>query len=409
MTSGQPRSRSARPRCQSLDEALAWIAAEVTPLPPETVPLSELCGRVLAADVVAPADEPLQTRAARDGLAVRADDLMGAAAYNPLSFRLSTGAEALGAGEAAPVNAGDPVPRGSDAVVPFDYVHRSCADQCEVIDVVPSGYAIETVGSHVRRGVTIFSAGRQLNAPDIGILAQLGIGSTSVIRRPGIGLVLVGRDLVDPNDQSAKGALWDVDGLMLQRLIERDGGSVVFHRRIDRDVAALRAALAESELDATFVVGGTGSGPDDHSSAILADVGDVAVGEIALYPGGSAALGRTAHHIPVCLLPGRPSACLWAYEIVVGGVVRRLGGREPALPFQIRSLTLTRKIVSTIGTTEIWPVRLTDMNQAEPVISAPQDSLLALASADGFIIVPEASEGIPAGATAKVYLRGSCR
>jgi molybdopterin molybdotransferase len=75
----------------------------------------------------------------------------------------------------------------------------------------------------------------------------------------------------------------------------------------------------------------------------------------------------------------------------------------------MRSLTLTRKIVSTIGTTEIWPVRLTDMNQAEPVISAPQDSLLALVSADGFIIVPEASEGIPAGATAKVYLRGSCR
>ena len=96
MTSGQPRPRSARPRCQSLDEALAWIAAEVTPVPPETVPLAELCGRVLAADVVAPADEPLQTRAARDGLAVRADDLVGASAYNPLSFRLSTDAEALG-------------------------------------------------------------------------------------------------------------------------------------------------------------------------------------------------------------------------------------------------------------------------------------------------------------------------
>jgi molybdopterin molybdotransferase len=371
--------------------------------------LAELCGRVLAADVAAPADEPLQTRALRDGLAVRADDLVGATAYNPLSFRLSRGTEALEAGEAAPVNAGDPLPRGSGAVVPFDYVHRSGGDQCEVIDAVPSGDGVEIVGSHVRRGATVFSAGRRMDAADIGILVQLGIGGTSVVRSPRVGLVLVGRDLIDSDGGSAMGAPRDADGPMLRRLIERDGGVVVFRRRINRDVAALRAALAEVELDAIFVVGGTGRGPDDQSSAVLADVGDVAVGEIALYPGGSAALGRTAQRTLVCLLPGPPAACLWAYEVVVGGSIRRLGGRDPALPFATRNLHLARKIVSTIGTTEIWPVRFTDMNHVEPVTAVPRDSLLALASAEGFIIVPEASEGVPAGATAVVYLRGPFR
>jgi molybdopterin molybdotransferase len=407
MKSAPPRP--ARARCWSLDEVLAWIAAELTPTSPETLPRIELFGRVLATDVVAFADEPLQPRALIDGLAARADDLVGATAYNPLSFRLSASTEALRAREVALVNAGDPLPTDSDAVVPLDYVHAADANRCELIDSVPSGHAVEAVGSHVRRGTTVFSTGRQLSAADIGVLAQLGIGSLSVIGQPRIGLVLVGRDLVDSDCPLAKSATRDADSPMLSRLIERDGGLVVFQHSIGRDVAALHAALAEIGLDAIFVVGGTGQGPDDLSSSVLAETGSVAIHEIALYPGGSAALGHTARHTLVCLLPGRPAACLWAYEIVVGGSVRRLGGRDLALPYETCSLTLARKIVSTIGVTEIWPVRMTDFNIVEPVTTAPRDSLLALASADGFIIVPEASEGLPAGATAKVYLRGLCR
>lgn len=394
----QPQALAARARSRSLAEAVAWIDAAVAPLPQETAGLAELCGRVLAADIAALAAEPPHARAVSDGVAVCADELVGASAYNPLTFRLAPAREALAPGTAVAVNAGDPLPRGADAVVPPDYVHTADARGCEIVEAVAPGHAVEMAGSHIRRGATVFAAGRQLSAADIGILAQLGIASAAVVRRPSIGIVLIGRGL----DSGTR----DADGPMLQRLIARDGG-VAGQRHVARDPAALRAALAGVDLDAVFVVGGTGRGPDDRSAAVLAELGEVAVGEIALDPGSGAALGRIAPRTLVGLLPGRPAACLWAYELVMGRAVRRLGGRDPALPYATRTLTLARKIVSAIGVTEIWPVRLAEAEQVEPVTAAPRDSLLALTGADGFIVVPEASEGLAAGATAQVYVHGS--
>jgi molybdopterin molybdotransferase len=377
----QKVSSSAAASRRSVDEAAAWIDAHIRPLAPETVPVAAASGRILAAAVPATADEPAQARARIDGMAVRADETVGANAYNPLGFRTLAAGEALVPGAAVRLRAGDPLPTGADAVVPFDYVQPGSGDRFEVIKPVGPGHEVEPAGSHYRRGAVLLPAGRRLGAAALGLLVQAGLGEVAVVRQPRVALV------------AAPGPT----ATLLQGLIVRDGGAVEVSRR------PLAEALTARGSDAVIYAGGSSREGDDEASRALADSGELSIREVALYPGQAMAIGRTAGQVVVFLLPGEAAACLWAYEMIVGRAIRTLAGGEVALPFRSQPMTTARKIVSRIGATEICPVRRVDDATVEPLAELPRESLIAAAASDGFVIVPEASEGFAAGASVTVY------
>jgi molybdopterin molybdotransferase len=171
----------------------------------------------------------------------------------------------------------------------------------------------------------------------------------------------------------------------------------------------IRSALEMDGADIVLVVGGSGPGANDHAAAALAEAGNLAIHGIALRPGETAGLGYTRGGVPVILLPGSPGACLFGYEMLAGRAVRSLGGRDRALPYRTRIMRVARKIVSAIGMTEICPVRCAAPDTAEPLPSFSEIGLMAAVAGDGFVIVPEGSEGHPQGAPVTVYLyEGSC-
>ena len=171
---------------------------------------------------------------------------------------------------------------------------------------------------------------------------------------------------------------------------------------------AISGALVEAGVDIVLVIGGTGPGSDDHSAAALAEAGELAIHGVALRPGETAGLGHTVSGVPVALLPGAPAACLWSYELFAGRAIRRLGARGSELPYRSREMITARKIVSAIGMTEICPVRCGAGDIVEPVPSFAEIGLMAAVGADGFVIVPEGSEGHPQGARVTVYLYEGC-
>jgi molybdopterin molybdotransferase len=236
-------------------------------------------------------------------------------------------------------------------------------------------------------------AGRvPLTPRHLGLLALGGFGRLPVIRRPQVRLVIAGR--------ARSGQPVDSNGPMLRALTRRDGGNII------------EAALADafgSGADIVVVAGGTGHGGDDRSAAALASTGSLAIHGVALIPGETAGFGHTASGAPVVLLPGGPAACLWNYELFAGRAIRRLGGRNPQLPYRSASVALARKIVSAIGMTEICAIRRHRDGGIEPVASFAETGLMAAVDADGFVIVPAASEGYPAGATIKAYFYEACR
>jgi molybdopterin molybdotransferase len=387
----------------SVADAVAWIDAQVAPLAAEMVALAHAAGRVLAQDAVATAAMPPADQAAIDGFALRGDETVGASAYNPRSFRLAAADGAvLAPGAARLVSAGDPLPVGADAVVALEHVQPGPSGSGEVIDAVAAGHGIEPRGRHVMPGTTLLEAGRRLHPHDIGLLAAAGITRVPVIGRPRV------RCFLPTVTSVGSGApLADANGPLLQALIERDGGDAMELRRIGRDLAAIAQALRAVEADLVIVAGGTGRGADDQAAAALAEAGELAIHRLALHPGETAGLGRTPAGVPVLLLPGAPAACLWAYELLAGRAVRRRAGRNPALPFRRREMTTARKIVSAIGMTEIVPVRCLSEDRIEPVASAAA-GIAAAVRPDGFVVISEGSEGVPAGAVVAVHLYATC-
>lgn len=390
-----------------VQDAVHWIDAHVARLGQEDASIADAAGRVLCQDVLAGLDLPPFDRAAVAGIAVRADETVGASAYNPLLFRLAPGAGDAGdlpPGGAVRLDAGDRLPRGADAIVPLDHVGSDEAGACAVIEPVIAGNEVERVGSQGARGSTLVRAWRRLSPADIGVLAAAGHARVGVVRRPRVRCVTHGDTIEAGSLQLSAAAVGGTSAPMLRALVERDGGILVEGRRFESDREPLLDALEAPGADIVLLVGGAGRGSDGRAPMVLSEAGELAIDGVALRPGAATRIGRTRAGVPVFLLPGAPAACLWAYEFFAGRAIRRLGGRSPALPFPSRRMTASRKIVSEIGMTEVVPVRCTNQDGAEPMVSFAGAGLRAVTEADGFVVVPEGSEGYQTGSTLTVHL-----
>ncbi|WP_247876330.1 molybdopterin molybdotransferase MoeA [Azospirillum brasilense] len=357
-----------------------WIDATVGPLPPRAVPLAAIAatlaeGQVLAEPVSAPGDWPSADRAARDGVAVASSDTLGAGSYNPVPLP-----------GAVTVAAGEPMPPGTDAILPVECIQTD-GPFVEALNSVAPGDGVERRGEGLRAGTVLLKAGHRLRPQDLGLFAALGIDVLCVGARPRVRIVLAGGPRSGP----------ETLGAMLAALVARDGGVAELVGPLPADRAALAAAYAAPGADLLISAGRTGVGEDDVAPLALADVGMLALHGVSLRPGDSAALG-TAGGVPAVLLPGEPMACLAAYELLAGRAVRRLAGRDPALPHPAVPAVAVRKLVSEIGCTELYRVRRTVDGLVEPVASPHRPGLAGAVLADGFVLIPAESEGVPAGA-----------
>ena len=378
--------RKARPMpdYHSVDAAIAWVDAAVHCLDEEDVPLRTARGRVLTKDIRAAGPIPAGNRAARDGFAVEASASLGASSYNPVRLPMVA------------VAAGDALPTGTDAVVPIERAEPDGQASIAVIEAVAAGDNVEQQGAVAPIGAMLVGAGTRLAARHIGLLTSAGVSAVPVVRQPRVRILVA--------KPGKTGAWEDSNGAMICAAVEREGGIVAECVAVERDRSAITAALAEPAVDIVLLIGATGSGTDDHAAAAVAGAGEIAIHGVALRPGETTGLGRTAGGLPIVLLPGPAAACLWSYELFGGRAIRRLGGRGAELPYRSRELTTGGKVVSSLGMTEIFPVRCGAGDTVEPLPSFAETGLMAAVSADGFVIVPEGSEGFPQGARVTVYL-----
>lgn len=385
-----------------VEDGFAWIDALPAPLGPEDVCVAQAAGRTLAHDVPANQDLPPFDRAAVDGLAVCAAETIGASTYNPCVLRLLDVSADLPAGAAVEISAGDALPSGADAIIGLEHVDIDGRRNGIITEPIAIGNGVERQGGQAPRGSTLVPAGRRLGAYEIGLLASAGAAQVAVVRKPRV-RCLISQAMIEAGKPPTRGEVHDADGPLLRALIERDGGLLHERSTIGRARASLGEALQMANADIVLVAGGTGPGLDDHSAVALAAAGDLAFHGFAFRFAETAAMGKVAG-VPVFLLPGAPLACLLAYECFAGRAIRRLAGRPGALPFPSRQMTTVRKIVSEIGMTELQPVRCLQAQCVEPIATLAEAGLKALAEADGFVLVPEMSEGYPKGASLTVYL-----
>lgn len=371
-----------------LDEAGAWLAGHAAVLRDEEVAAGDAAGRVLAAPVKAANDHPGVPTAAVDGFALAAEASAGASDYNPLPFAVSDGKDATAAPNCAwPVVSGQAVPAAADAVLPVE----EAALRGRVLDVhapVAPGDNVIPVGRETRGGSDLMPAGRVLRPADIALLLELGVSRVPVVRRPRTGIIVV------------RGEVPDGGGPMVRALVVRDGG--IGAEPVYPGDECLAGALAGCTKDLVLVIGGSGLGANDRAAAAVEEAGELRFRGVAINPGETTTVGRVGS-APVIVLPGPSLAALFAYDMVAGPALRRLAGRGPALPYGTRRAVLDRKIASGLGRLECCRVRFSG-DRAEPLAVSDNRTLSTAVHADGFVLVPEQSEGFAAGAEVTVHL-----
>lgn len=358
-------------RLMPLADVLALIDAKVKPVTPRTLDVSSGVGRTLASDASAPS-RPSAAIALMDGWAVSADETLGAGSYAPASLL-----------RAPPrIEAGQPMPAGTDSVAPLDAV-KVTGGRAEALATINPGDGVLPAGSDSDPGIPLRRAGERLRGVDVAAVAAAGLARITV-REPRVRVLpLRGNGLVTA---AARALTSDIDRL---------GGAA----RLDEGGRGLAVAMAADSADAIIAIGGTGGGRNDTSVQTLAREGELAVHGMALTPGETAAFGFVGTK-PVLLLPGRLDAALAVWLTVGRRLLARLAATHRRDDEPAETLPLARKVTSTVGLMEIVPVRRHE-GSAEP-LAAKYLPLSSLTRSDGWIIVPADSEGYSAGTPVQV-------
>ncbi len=416
-------SAQAVARAVTVDTAVARVARAVRRGPTEEVPLADAAGRVLAAPVVAAEDLWPFPRAAMDGIAVRAADVAGASPGRPVRLRVVTAAYAgqpaarpLGIGEAARVATGAPVPPGADAVIPQEVVHW--ADDAVLVDrPAPPGQHVFPPGEDVRAGEQVLAPGTVLHGGHIGLLASIGWARVPVVRRPVVAIVTCGDELVAPEAPLRPGLVRDSNSFAIAAEVQALGAVPLVVGRARDDAAALDA-LVRRGLEAGDVLvtcGGLSVGERDLIRPALRRAGvEFAFEGVAMKPGAPAAFGVVGPGLPaasrpVFALPGTPSACRVAFEVlVVPALGVMLGRADPPRPQVVARLEAPVRVRPGRARYLWGAAHLGSWGLAvAPLYVQSTAALRSSADANALIVLDPAAGDLPAGTPVPVILLGA--
>ena len=395
-------------RRHTVEAALDILDAHLAPLGTEQVALDRAFGRVLAEDVTSRIDVPGFDRATMDGYAVVAAGTEGASAYNAIrltvigdSFPGRPFDGVVSRGQAVRIMTGAPLPDGSDAVVPAEFVDAAGAGAVAALADVSPGKNVGRRGEDIESGTVVLRGGRVLRPQDVGVLSSVGCSAVTVQRKPRVRLVVTGNELLPAGSMPREHQIADANGPMLSALAGRDGADVELTGPVRDDGDAILRAL-HADADVIVVSGGSSVGAEDIAPSLVAEHGELLVHGIAMRPSSPTGFGRLGGRL-VFLLPGNPVSCLCGYDFFAGRAIRALGGRAKEWPYISLAAPLARKITSPVGRLDYVRVRL-DGGAVQPLATASASVLTSTTRADGFVVVPGDSEGFAEGDVVKVWL-----
>ncbi|MGB1278094.1 MAG: molybdopterin-binding protein, partial [Nannocystaceae bacterium] len=273
-------------------------------------------------------------------------------------------------------------------------------------------------GSDITRGEVVLRAGAVLTARDTGVLAAIGVGAAAVVRRPKVGILSTGDEIVAPGQPLPPAHIHDCNQTVLADTCEELGCEALRLGIVgdcDRDLQAELTRALDQGCDLILLSGGTSKGVGDRSYRAVAalpgpapDCASIVVHGVALKPGKPLCLAATRHRhrvVPIVVLPGFPSSALFTFHSFCGPLLEILGGRHRSAGGQIPA-TLAHNATSVRGRQQYMLVQLnrsaadhsaTPSQPMAQVLAKGSGSISAFCRADGFITVPAQQERLEAG------------
>ena len=374
----------------------------------ETVSVESALHRILAEDIHADGDIPGFTRSVVDGYAVKAAETTGSSESMPALLTLK-GRVAMGSVSDFQVNSGlciyiptgGILPGGADAAVMIENTEKA-GDEILIKKPVAPGENVLLYNEDFSRGEMVLAAGRRLSAQDTGVLAAAGCTHVPVVRKPRIGILSTGNELVPVSVKPEPGQVRDVNSYVIASAIQDLGCSPLGFGIVRDDRDALREAISQAVdgCDVVLISGGSSKDDRDMVAAVISEYGEVLIHGIAIAPGKPTIIGRYGT-VPVIGLPGHPASAFIVLVAVVRHLILAMTG-ETGSSLRTLDAILAQNVPSQRGREDYIRVAVRD-GIATPLFGK-SGLLNTLVRSSGVIRVPALSEGLETGTRVEVIL-----
>ena len=363
----------------------------------EIIPVTESHGRITAKAVYAHISAPHYLASAMDGIALRSSLTFGAGETTPLF---------LNPDDFTVVDTGDPIPDGCDAVVMIEDVIYQDNGKAAVYEPAVPWQHIRQIGEDICAGEMILGSHITITPAAIGAMLAAGVMETEVLRRPVVGIIPTGDEIVPPSANPGPGDIVEFNSSIFSAMVKEWGAEPKTFPIVPDKPELLRDALSNAleTCDIVLLNAGSSAGREDYTAQIIEEAGTVICHGIAIKPGKPAVLGLCGNK-PVLGVPGYPVSGILVLSEIIRPMLEIWYSAEPAKEKMIRAV-LARNVISGLKYQEYIRVRLGRVNGktvASP-LSRGSGVVSSFMKADGILVIPQGTEGYSARDEVEVRL-----
>ena len=363
----------------------------------EKIPVWDACGRVTAGAVYAHICAPHYAASAMDGVAVNAKDTFGATETTPIT---------LNAGQFTVLDTGDPIPENCDAVIMVEDIVKNDDGTITIHEAAAPWQHIRQIGEDICAGEMILPSYTVVSPSAIGAMIAGGVLEVEVIRKPVVGIIPTGDEIIPPCTDPKPGDILEFNSSIFPAMVRQWGAEAKVYPIVPDKFDEIKAMVAKAaeECDLVILNAGSSAGREDYSVRVIRELGEVLYHGIAMKPGKPAILGAVAD-TPVLGVPGYPVSGIIVIEQLLKPLVDHWL-KVSAQPSHYAKAVLTRPVVSGLKYEEFVRVRMGyvgDKLMASP-LSRGSGVVSSFMKADGIVEVPQGLEGYEAGSEVNVRL-----
>lgn len=365
----------------------------------EIIETKDALNRVTKRAIYAKLCDPMYNASAMDGIAVVAENTTSATEQHPLKLIKDK--------DFVYVNTGNPITGKYNSVIMIEDVLVNNENEVSIIAPSYPWQHVRVKGESIVAGEMVLPSHRKIRPVDVGAIIASANLNIEVIKRPTVGIIPTGNEMVEDVTLLGTGKLMESNSKMFASLTTELNGLPFRYPTIHDDKEELKKTLidASNKYDVVIINAGSSAGTKDFTVHVIEELGEVFAHGIAIKPGKPTILG-IINNKPVIGIPGYPVSAYLVFDLFVKPIILKMQGLDVDKGLEIEA-TLTRDIVSTFKNAEYIRMNVGYVNNK--LVATPLErgaaQIMSLVKADGLLYVDRLSEGIEKGTTVKIQLR----
>ncbi len=373
----------------SFEEAFDIVqkAAIKSPLT-ERIGFLEAQNRILAEDVYSDMNMPPFDKSAMDGYACKRADLKRDLEVIEILAAGKVPLKTVGNNQCTKIMTGAIIPEGADCVLMVEHTEE-VDDKHIRFTKEYTNNNICYLAEDIKKGELVLEAGLHIKPQHIAVMASVGYTKALVHKRPRVGIVSTGDELVEPQHTPNATQIRNSNGYQLLAQVERAGGEANYIGIAEdsEEMTFQTIASALKENDIVLLTGGVSMGDFDFVPDIMEKIGvDIKFRTIAVQPGKPTLFGTFNEATYIFGLPGNPVSSYTQFELLVRPLLQYIMGVSNPLATYKMPMGTAYKRKKSVRKSFI-PVSLSKDGKVHPVTYHGSAHIHSYVFADGIVSI----------------------